>query len=71
MIRPIPAASKWTVQEKASWLYAEVQCFLDEVLQPNEVAGRVDELDVAHREGFACRFDGCGAVFPLHSSRVR
>ena len=29
-----------TVQEKASWLYAEVRCFLDEVLQPNEVARR-------------------------------
>lgn len=71
MKRPIPVVMNWTVQEKASWLNAEVGCFLDQVLQPSEVARRVDEIDIAHREGFGCRSDGCVAVFPLHSSRVR
>jgi hypothetical protein len=67
----VPDVSKLNVEEKASWLQTEVHCFLEELLQPNEVAEKVDELDIAHREGFTCRNDGCAAVFPLHSSRVR
>lgn len=72
MKRPIPdAIETLTVQEKVLWLHTEMQAFLHEVLQPYDVNEQVDELDIVHRQGFACRSKNCAAVFLLHSSRVR
>jgi len=63
---------KWTVAEKSNWIHTEVKDFLSEIfLRPNDLAEMVDQLDAAHKEGFQCRSQGCLAVFPLHSSRVR
>lgn len=71
--RPIPTeVEKWTVAEKSNWIHTEVKDFLSEIfLRPNDLAEMVDQLDAAHKEGFQCRSQGCLAVFPLHSSRVR
>lgn len=58
--------------EKSNWIHTEVKDFLSEIfLRPNDLAEMVDQLDAAHKEGFHCRSQGCLAVFPLHSSRVR
>ena len=71
MRRPVPDVDTWTVQEKTLWLETEIQTFLHKVLQPSyDVAQGIDELDIAHREGFTCHSKGCAAVFLLHSSRV-
>ena len=69
--RPVPFMSTWTTVEMQTWLHTEVQCFLNNVLKQNEVAERVNELAIAHREAFFCRNNGCFFEFPLHSSRIR